>query len=89
MDKRISYYVIENDGIVTVEGYRSDDSKDRFFTDVSQTLCFNDCSGDKVLDIVWHGEQVRYAGWQPGMIYEFRNTNHETIWTGSFPRWNH
>ena len=89
MDKRISYFVIENDGAVYVKGYSTDDSKDRFFTDVSKVLAFDDCSGDRVLEIIWHGKPVYYAGWQPGMVYEFRNANHEPIWTGSFPEWDH
>ena len=90
MDKRISYYVIEDeDGIVRVVGYHSDDSADKFFTDVSRTLAFDDCTNETVLDIIWKGEEVHYAGWQPGMIYEFHNSQNEIIWSGSFSNWDH
>ena len=89
MDKRISYYVVESDDTVYVKGYSTDDSEDRFFTDVSKVLAFDDCSYDKVLEIIWHGESVHYTGWQPGMVYEFRNDQDELVWTGSFPGWDH
>ena len=90
MDKRISYYVIEDeDGIVRVVGYHSDDSVDRFFTDVSRTLAFNDCTNEKVLDIIWNGERVHYVGWTPGMVYGYKDKDHNLVWEGSFPDWDH
>ena len=90
MDKRISYYVIEDeDGIVHVVGYHSNDSADRFFTDVSHTLALDDCTGETVLDIIWKGERVHYAGWQPGMVYEYHDSKNKIIWSGNFHNWDH
>ena len=89
MDKRISYYVVESDDTVYVKGYSSDDSADRFFTDVSRALTFDGCSDDRVLEIIWHGKPVYYAGWASGMLYQYYSKSGKLVWEGRFPEWDH
>lgn len=90
MDKRISYFVtIDEDDVVHVEGYDSDDSEDRFFTDVSKVLALADITREKVMDIIWHGERAVYMGWEPGMVYEYSNKAGDIIWSGRFPELEH
>jgi len=36
------------------------------------------------------GREVKYMGWQPGMLYEFYDAEtKEVIWSRRFPEWDH
>ena len=61
----------------------------RFFTEVSRGICFADCGGYEITRIVFNGQLVHYAGWQPDMVYEYKSENGETVWGNSFPQWDH
>lgn len=89
-DRRICFFATEDeDRHVTVHGYSDTDSIDRFFTDISKTICFDDCTNESVIEIIWRGKEVYYAGWHPGMLYTFYNSNRQVVWEGSFPEWDH
>ena len=60
-----------------------------FFRDLSYRIAFDDCSGETVLDIYVEGEKIEYKGWQPGMLYEYVDTKGKTVWSASFPHWDH
>ena len=62
---------------------------EQFFCDVSRRICFDDCSGETVLKIFWQGKEVCYAGWQPGMKYEYKDSDGNTVWVGYFESWDH
>lgn len=62
---------------------------DRFFTNISYVIAFDDCSGETVTDIYWRGQRVEYAGWKPGMRFEFEDLNGNIVWVGDFPHWDH
>lgn len=67
------------------------DSIDEMFTAVSKIYCFADCDDTyRVCKIIAWGKEVKYAGWQPGMVYEYRCVeNNELAWEGCFPHWEH
>ena len=87
----LCYYVVKSgfDGTTTVKGYSSDVNKNRFFRDVSHTLCFDDCTEEYVRKIVWHGQCVYYDGWKPGMHYVFKTSRGKLVWEGCYPEWDH
>lgn len=60
-----------------------------FFRELSQRIAFDDCSGETVLDIYVDGERIEYAGWKPGMRYEYVDTNGKVVWSADFPHWDH
>ena len=60
-----------------------------FFTSVSRAICFDDCDEITVQKIYFKGKEVEYAGWQPGMKYEYKDLDGNTIWVGYFENWEH
>jgi hypothetical protein len=67
----------------------SEHSEDRFFTEVSKRICFDDLTDEEVISIWWGGEEVHYVGWQPAMKYEYKNSDGEIIWVAYFEEWDH
>lgn len=63
---------------------------DWLLTTVSKHYAFSDCGGYDVIEIVVDGRHVEYVGWQPGMLYEYRDCETgEIVWSESFPEWDH
>ena len=62
---------------------------DKFFYEVSKRIAFDDCTEEAVVKIYYRGKEVIYAGWQPGMIFEYKDLDGNTIWVGDFPHWDH
>ena len=60
-----------------------------FFRDVSRRICFDDCSGETVEQIFWQGKEVKYVGWQPCMVFEYKDLDGNTVWVGQFENWDH
>ena len=78
------------DGEVVIKGYDNDKSE-VMMRDVSKHICFADCDDTwEVIRIVYHGREVEYNGWQPGMVmsYDYAGTDDEA-WSGCFPEWDH
>lgn len=78
------------DGEVTIKAY-DDNRSNEMMRDVSKIICFSDCDDMwDIIKIIYHGREVEYDGWQPGMVmsYSFKETGDEA-WTGRFPRWDH
>ena len=63
--------------------------KDFFFTKVSQRICFDDLYDSTVHKIFYKGKEVEYAGWQPGMKFEYKDLDGNTVWVGYFEHWDH
>lgn len=56
-----------------------------FFTAVSQMICMSDCTEERVLGIVYNGDEYQYMGWRPGLEYGYRRVDDPeseeiTIW---------
>ena len=64
-------------------------TEDGFFTKVSYKICFDDLCDENVEKIYYKGKEVFYVGWQPGMKYEFKDLEGNTIWVGYFEDWDH
>lgn len=86
-----SWYIYTDcDGEAHVQTFSSaSDNKDVFFTDVSRKICFDDCTDETVQKIYYKGKEVRYAGWQRGMKFEYKDLDGNTVWVGYFEHWDH
>ena len=66
-------YILRNteDGEIVTKNYDSDMSE-VMMRDVSKHICFSDCDDTyEVIKIVYHGREVIYTGWQPGMVMSY------------------
>ena len=61
----------------------------KFFTDISRRICFNDCFSITVRKIYYKGKEIEYAGWQSGMRFEYKDLDGNTVWVGVFEHWDH
>ena len=78
------------DGEVIVKAY-PDDKAEAMMRKVSKHICFSDCDDTfEVIGIIYHGREVEYGGWRPGMVmqYYFTKTG-DLAWEESFPQWDH
>ena len=84
-----AYYTYKTDaGTHYVKDFPST-SADAFFREVSNIIAFGDCNGDTVVHIFFDGKPIEYAGWQPNMLFEYKDIDGETVWYRSFPEWDH
>ena len=60
-----------------------------FFIQVSKAIAFDDCTDIIIEKIVFRGKEVHYAGWQPGMMYEYKDAAGNIVWARAFPEWDH
>lgn len=84
-----SWYVFTDYDGNTYAKHFGNVEKHFFFTNVSKKICFADCDGDTVNKIYFRGKEVHYVGWQPGMKYEYADTEGNTVWVGHFDEWDH
>ena len=85
-------YILRNreDGEIIVKSYDKEKSE-VMMREVSKQICFSDCDDTyEVIKIVYHGREVEYNGWQPGMVmsYDYAGTDDEA-WSGVFEQWDH
>ena len=85
-----SWYIYTDcDGEAHSETFGGDFGEDYFFTKVSKRICFDDLEDITVHKIYYKGKEVYYAGWQPGMKYEYKDLDGNTVWVGYFEEWDH
>lgn len=77
------------EGNVYSPAFSADLGEDSFFTRVSKKICFDDLDGSTVQKIYYKGKEVEYVGWQPGMKYEYKDLDGNTVWVGQFENWDH
>ena len=82
------YIYTDYEGIAHCETYGSIDM-DQFFYKVSKRIAFDDLNMETVQKIYFRGKEVEYAGWQPGMRFEYTTLDGTTVWVGDFPEWDH
>ncbi len=82
------YIYIDYEGVAHSVAYGEIDM-DKFFYKVSNRIAFDDCNDESVVKIYFRGKEVEYAGWQPGMKFEYTDLDGNTIWVGDFPNWDH
>lgn len=83
-----SYTYRTNEGISYTKEFDHIDI-DKFFTEVSNVIALDDCTDYTVTYILFNGKEVYYAGWQPKMVYEYKDSDGNTVWVGNFPEWDH
>ena len=57
----------------------------------SQFYAWSDCDDTYRIDeIMCDGEELHYVGWQPGMLFEFKDlVTGEIVYSASFECWDH
>ena len=68
------------------------DSRDAMFRAAANAYCFADCSDDIMPALILDdGQDVRYTGWQPDMVFSFASPYDESkvVWEGRFPSWEY
>lgn len=82
------YIYTDSEGIAHSENCDNVDL-DMFLYKVSKRIAFDDIDGITVQKIYFRGKELEYAGWQPGMKFEFTDLNGKTVWVGQFEEWDH
>jgi hypothetical protein len=82
------YIYTDYEGIAHSENFHGTDM-DKFFCRVSKRIAFDDLDEITVQKIYFQGKEVEYAGWQPGMKFEYKDLDGNTIWVGYFEHWDH
>lgn len=88
MERGVGYikWIEVDSGEVSLETF---DDLDRMCFELAQFHAWNDLDDSyEIEEAVWEGKKVRYAGWQPGMQFDFYIDN-ELIWRNWFPNWDH
>lgn len=78
------------DGEIIVKAYEEYEDN-MMMREVSKQICFSDCDDTyEVIKIVYHGREIEYDGWRPGMVmsYSYKTTG-DFAWEESFPQWDH
>lgn len=57
----------------------------------AQHYAWDDCDDTySIVEIMCGGRLLEYVGWQPGMLFEFRDKEtKEIVYSHSFPQWDH
>ena len=57
----------------------------------SQFYAWDDCDDTyRIEEIMCDGHELGYLGWQPGMLFEFKDyTTGEIVYSAEFPNWDH
>jgi hypothetical protein len=57
----------------------------------SQFYAWDDCDDTYRIDeIMCDGRELHYVGWQPGMLFEFKDlTTGEIVYSAKFMQWDH
>lgn len=85
-----SWYIYTDcDGEPYTQTFDASVSMSSFFTSVSRRICFDDLDDSNVHKIFYKGKEVEYAGWQPGMKFEYKDLDGNTVWVGYFEHWDH
>ena len=89
----IAYSILDVNNIREMEYIYYDDTPEAansLLYDVAKMICFSDCSDEIVEAIIVQGYKLEYIGWQPGMLYEFRDQKSgKIVWSARFPEWDH
>lgn len=93
-DENVNYYEyliydFDEEQEVRVHKPYAPKEANKMLEDVSKTICFSDCSDERVTRIVYCGKEVHYTGWQPGMVYQFADDNGKVVYTTIHSEWEH
>lgn len=84
-------YVLRDreDGEITIKAY-TDKESEWMMRQVSKHLAFDDLDDTfEIICIIYKGRQVRYTGWQPGMVMEFADGDGDIVYSICRPDWDH
>jgi hypothetical protein len=82
------YIYTDAEGIAHSETFGNVDM-DMFLYKVSKRIAFDDLDDITVQKIYYKGKELKYAGWQPCMRFEYKDLNGNTVWVGEFEEWDH
>ena len=75
----------------TYTKHYDDEDTSAMFHDVSYALAFDDCVPLADYTIIYHGREVIYKGWAPGMkyTYVYKDKPDEVVFSRSYEEWDH
>lgn len=86
----INYFLYTQDGGQYAYHFDDDVDENEFYTKVAKAIAFSDLSDTSIFEIVYNGHKKRYVGWQPNMLYEFKDEETGRLeWSQYFPEWDH
>ena len=63
---------------------------DQMLHSASRIYAFSDLDDSlEIKGIYWNDKKLHYAGWQPDMLYEFKDESGEVVWRNWYPSWDH
>lgn len=83
-----TYIKYEQNGTITTDDMTGCEL-DHVLHTAAKMYAFGDFTETTVLEVVHEGKQYMYDGWEPGMVFTFRNESGEAVWSGQFPEWDH
>lgn len=85
-----NFFIIEYEDGKQVTYDRSDSDLWPFFREVAIHFAMSDCTDERIIAIVYHGNIYRYSGWAPDMEFTFYNVNDpEETYTTWLPQYDH
>lgn len=84
-----NYIEYELYGEIEIKKFPDNASMDGVFREAANMIRFFDCTDIEIERIVFNNEEYEYAGWQPDMLFEFKNRNGSIVWSRYFPNWEH
>lgn len=78
-------------GVDEVLFFDDDFGADHACYNAAKIICYGDCNGAELKRLVCRGYELEYVGWQPNMLFEFRQkgTHDEACWSEYYPEWEH
>lgn len=56
----------------------------------AKAIAFSDCTDEEVMFICADGHELRFVGWQPDMLMEFKDVaTGEIVWSNCCSDWEH
>lgn len=88
-DNHHTYFSFSEDGQVHYRHFPDDPlDTDTMLTMVSHIIAHGDANRMVIKDIVAQGHELRYAGWQSNMLFEYIDVaSGEVCWSRHFPQW--
>lgn len=69
--------------------FPKDISEDEFYYRVSNRISMSDCTGEEILTMVYHGQEVKYYGWEPNEHFIYKDLNGNTVYEAWYPEFDH
>jgi hypothetical protein len=97
--KQLKLMLGESDTYVEIRDNETGEIERRYYDSGDYALChyaakfyaFDDLDNTfSIVKLVFKGKELEYAGWQPGMLFEFFEVESgKIVYSNEFPEWDH